>query len=76
MFKLQINSNTNRCLKQNTVNSFITEAVMIFSVPTDVINLCGKIRIRKSRHYGGQTMKTNGAILSNGKSRQLFYIVR
>ena len=28
----------------------------IFSVPTDVINLCGKIRIRKSRHYGGQAM--------------------
>ena len=28
-----------------------------FSVPTDVINLCGKIRIRKPRHYGGQECK-------------------
>ena len=28
----------------------------IFSVPTDVINLRGKIRIQKSRHYGGQAM--------------------
>ena len=28
----------------------------VFSVPTDVINLCGKVRIRKSRHYGGQAM--------------------
>ena len=27
-----------------------------FPVPTDVINLCGKIRIRKSYHYGGQAM--------------------
>ena len=26
----------------------------VFPVPTDVINLCGKNRIRKSRHYGGQ----------------------
>ena len=28
----------------------------IFSVPTDVSNLCGKIRIRKSRHYGEEAM--------------------
>ena len=28
----------------------------LFSIPADVINLCGKIRIRKSRHYGGQAM--------------------
>ena len=27
-----------------------------FSVPTDVINLCRKIQILKSRHYGGQAM--------------------
>ena len=27
-----------------------------FSVPTDVINICRKIRIRKFRHYGGQAM--------------------
>ena len=27
--------------------------ILVFSVPTDVINLCGKIQIRKSRHYGG-----------------------
>ena len=27
-------------------------SMKIFSVPTDVINICGKIRIRKSRHYG------------------------
>ena len=32
------------------------------SVPTNVIDLCGKIRIRKSRHYGGQAMYTNGPI--------------
>ena len=29
---------------------------LIFSVPTDVINLCGKNRIRKSRHFGGKAM--------------------
>ena len=32
------------------------EIGLLFSAPTDVINLCGKIRIRKSRHYGGQAM--------------------
>ena len=30
--------------------------ISIFSVPTGVINLCGKIQIRKSPHYGGQAM--------------------
>ena len=35
-----------------------------FFIPTDVNNLCGKIRIRKSRHYGGQVMQTNRAIFS------------
>ena len=29
---------------------------MQFFVPTDVINLCRKIQIRKYRHYGGQAM--------------------
>ena len=29
---------------------------ILFSVLTDVINLCGKIRIRKPRHDGGQTV--------------------
>ena len=33
-----------------------TPSKHIFSVPAGVINLCGKIRIRKSRHYGGQAM--------------------
>ena len=28
----------------------------LFSVPTDVNNVCGKIRIRKYRHNGGQAM--------------------
>ena len=28
--------------------------IILFSIPIDVINLCGRIRIRKSCHYGGQ----------------------
>ena len=44
-----------------------------FSVPTDVINLLGKIWIRKPHHYGGQAMSTNGAILSNQKEDIIFY---
>ena len=28
----------------------------VYSVLTNVINLCGEIQIRKSRHYGGQAM--------------------
>ena len=30
--------------------------VFMFSVPTDVINLSGEIRIWKSSYYGGQAM--------------------
>ena len=30
--------------------------VILFSFPTDVINLSGKIRIRKSRYYGEEAM--------------------
>ena len=30
--------------------------LILFFVPTDVINLCGKIRIWKFCHYGGQAM--------------------
>ena len=30
--------------------------LLLFSVPTDVINLCGKIPIRKLRHHGGEAM--------------------
>ena len=49
---------------------------LLLSVPADVVNLCGKIRIRKPRHYGGQAMQTNGEILSNGKGKRLFFVVR
>ena len=30
--------------------------LLLFSVPTDVINLCGKIPIRKLRHHGREAM--------------------
>ena len=35
---------------------YFSRSLDSFSVPIDVINLCGKIRIWKSRHYGGQAM--------------------
>ena len=34
----------------------IINAVLLLSVPIDVINLCGKVWIIKSRHYEGQAM--------------------
>ena len=39
-----------------TQNILFAKKYLDISVPTDVINLCGKIRIQKSRHYGIQTM--------------------
>ena len=48
-------SNVKPCLtffRDFMLTSFYNE----FSVSTDVIYLCGKIRIRKSRHYGGLAM--------------------
>ena len=43
---------------RNFLDQFSNESTWIelFSVPSDFINLCGKIGIRKSRHYGGQVM--------------------
>ena len=49
--------------------------VQVFSVPTEVINLYGKLQIRKYRHYGGQAVWTNGVILSNSKRKRLFFVV-
>ena len=60
----------NKCQSQ-----WCSEETVLFSVPIDVINLCGNIR--KFRHCGGQAMQTNGAILSmNGKRKQLFFVAR
>ena len=40
----------------NLLTKINSKLIIVLSVPTDVINLCRKIRIRKSRHYGGQAM--------------------
>ena len=43
---------------------------MAFSVPTDVINLCRKIWIQKSRDYGGQAM----LMINDDKSKQIYKV--
>ena len=40
----------------NEITTIVLLLLLQFSLSTDVINLCGKIRIRKSRHYGGQAV--------------------
>ena len=57
-------------------NLFLWELKTIFSVPTDVINLCGKIRIRKSRHYGGQACKQTKRFSVMTKGRDYLFAVR
>ena len=59
-----------KTIVENRINRFIENGALEnkkkkrFSFPIDAINLCGKIRIRKSHHYGGQAMQTNRAIFS------------
>ena len=67
---------TNQNVWVETVNYKSLMGVQVFSVPTEVINLYGKLQIWKYRHYGGQAVWTNGAILSNSKRKRLFFVVR
>ena len=47
---------TNQNVWVETVNYKSLMGVQVFSVPTEVINLYGKLQIRKYRHYGGQAV--------------------
>ena len=46
---------------------------LLFFVPTDVIRLCGKIRIRKSCHYGGQA---KCKVKINNIQRHVTYLIK
>ena len=43
-----------------------------FSVLTDVINFCGKVQIRKSRHYGDKQCKQMERFLAMAKEGDYF----